>query len=81
MNISDMVRAAYERMADVCVDVDTAFGSVAIGDPDTGVFMQGDEADEFILRFEPCILEVARLIGTVKSWTWFYRTPQTKEDL
>jgi hypothetical protein len=52
MNLSDMVRAAHARMADVMVDVDESFGSVSIGDPDNGdegcVFMQGDEADQFI---------------------------------
>jgi hypothetical protein len=48
MSISDMVRAAYARMADVCVDVDESFGGVAIGAPEEGIYMQGDEANEFI---------------------------------
>ena len=45
MNMSDIVRATAARMAEVEIDVDTAFGSVAIGEY---AFMQGDEADDFI---------------------------------
>jgi len=45
MNLSYMVRAAYARMSDVEIDVDTAFGTVAIGEY---AFMQGDGADAFI---------------------------------
>lgn len=45
MKFSDIVRASAARMADVEIDVDESFGSVAIGEY---AFMQGDDADAFI---------------------------------
>jgi hypothetical protein len=41
--------AARQRASGVTVDIDSAFSTVAIDAPgEIGVFMQGDEADNFI---------------------------------
>lgn len=45
MELVQIIREAAARMDDVMVEVDELHGTVAIGDD---VFMQGDEASEFI---------------------------------
>ena len=47
--LAEVIRMAAWRMRDVNIDVDTLYGTVAIGD---NVFMQGDEAVEFITEAE-----------------------------
>ena len=51
MKLQDIIRDTASRMGGVSVNVNTAFGTVAISD-DTGkqedIFMQGDDADRFI---------------------------------
>jgi tryptophanase len=45
MTLTQIIRAGATYAGDVSIDVDTAYGTVAIGDD---IFMQGDEAYAFI---------------------------------
>lgn len=44
-NLCEIIRTTAWRVRDVNIDVDSSYSTVAIGD---NIFMQGQEADEFI---------------------------------
>lgn len=53
MELSEIIRAAAARMKDVTVDIDKGMGTVCIiAEDQEDIFMQGDDADDFINEVE-----------------------------
>lgn len=49
MTLTEIIKAAAERMQDVSVDIDRCMGFVSISsDGEEDITFQGDEADQFI---------------------------------
>jgi hypothetical protein len=53
MTLTEIIKAAAERMPDVIVEIDRRLGTVLIWKPEEeDIFLQGDEADQFIAKVD-----------------------------
>lgn len=53
MELAEIVKASASRMVDVTVEADRGFSTVCIScDGEEDIFMQGDEADDFIAEVD-----------------------------
>ena len=80
MRIDYILKQAAKRMKNVYVDCDSSYSTVCISSPgEDDIFMQGEEADEFISQVEemgerckslsPAIIELALAEPYTELWS------------